>query len=102
MKRSVPYALIETFLHGLGVDDPQYVRSVLVRAPRTIEVTTYARDADGDKHIGDGGGVALEAQTIHIETDYDPPELREGLRNAEQLEALYRERYGLHAVDDES
>ena len=99
MKRSVPYAVIETFLSALGIDEPGFVREVRIRAPRTIEVFVYARDEDDSKHLGDVG-VALEACTIHIETLSDDPELAHGMRVAEQVADLYRSS-SLHAVPDD-
>jgi len=87
VKRSVPYAVVETFLRELGIEEPGYVREVRLRAPRTIEVLLYARDLDGAKFIGDDG-VALEGTTIHIETLSDDPELARGLREANQIADL--------------
>ena len=88
MKRAVPYAAVKAFLEALELE-PAFVREVRVRAPRSIEVLVYARNADGDKHLGDAGGVALEARTLHIETLSDDPELRDGMRVAEQISDLY-------------
>jgi hypothetical protein len=88
MKRSVPYAAVEAFLEELELV-PQFVREVRIRAPRTIEVLVYAPNEDGDKHLGSGGGVALEARSIHIETLADEPDLRRGLRETQQIGDLH-------------